>query len=100
MSISYVHLRSAQCVKGTSSRVRTSPIAVWGTSVGTPGGSLAEQDESQERIEVMPNAGSRANPTLPPVLGDGPARLLHLRDTLHGAHHRTRARLEIGRAHV
>src|SRR5215470_8435125 len=67
-----------------------SPAPHGGTSVGTAGGSLAEQDESQERIEVMPNAGSRAcaNPTLPPVLGDGRARLLHLRDTFHGANHR------------
>src|SRR5262245_49707593 len=63
-----------------TARTTTSPIRRMGTSVGMAGGRIAEYDESQERVEVMRNAGSRAraDPSLPPILGDGPARHLHL----------------------
>src|SRR5262245_18263036 len=61
-------------------RITASPIRSMRTSVGMAGGRIAEYDESQERVEVMRNAGSRAraDPSLPPILGDGPARHLHL----------------------
>src|SRR5262245_51909700 len=51
-------------------RITASPIRSMRTSVGMAGGRIAEYDESQERVEVMRNAGSRAraDPTLPAVL--------------------------------
>src|SRR5262245_33841238 len=61
-----------------------SPISRMGTSWGMAGGSVSEGADRRRRPrlldEVMPKAGScaSADPSLPPILGDGPARLLHL----------------------
>jgi len=61
------------------------------------GGRIAEYDESQERVEVMRNAGSRAraDAPLPAVLRIRPAVLLDLQPAARRAGF-VRARLVLG----